>query len=162
MMDHQSMKINETLPALRLPAKSKSQSLVTAVNKFITAVDEMEQTIMIPNKLKDIYIDGTTEDMKTENNDLVLSTDIRNGDDEYSDLYNFYTMLGAVKAELSRDPTSDRYRNDDLSDQTNTQSHKAARAFQNHLRGLFNVLHQLTNTAKTLTDQYQDTVGVST
>ena len=122
------------------------------MNRFVHAVNDMDETIMIPSRLRDIPVDGVQQPAKngTTTQAVVPS--------QSTDLYTFYSMLNAVKAELVRGPRSEteeeegEHAQDDLSRQT-------AEMFRHHLKGLFTVLNQLTDTAQKLTKRYQEEVG---
>ena len=166
---------------------ARQQSLMTTINKFVQAVDEMQETVMIPSRLKDMSV-GSVEntvaklsneqenhESSDESDDSLSSIDgdSTNGDmvqlalattgratDEESHLFNFYKMLGAVKAELSRDPNTTF--EDEAGTEPDEQSLQTAAMVRHHLRGLFSVLHQLTDTANALTTRYQEELGLTT
>ena len=137
------------------------QSLLTAMNKFVQAVNDMDETVMIPSKLMDI----STETNQNSKNALIAVTDSKRKTP--GDLYCFYSMLNAIKGELVRGPKSDEdleeEQKKEMSSETRTQaeelSKKTASMFRFHLRGLFSVLGQLTDTAEHITSKYQDDIG---
>lgn len=166
-----------------------AQSLMTAMSKFVQAVEHMDDAVMIPSKLRDMdsaeAVTTTpappsfTSRILPQNGGLMSS---HNGgrtsppitppptkshaliptepaDGHSTDLYDFYTMLNAVKHELVAGPQEDVEKEEEESDEQNQLAKKTAKQFRHHLRGLFGVLHQLTDTADAVTSRYQETVG---
>jgi len=74
-----------------------------------------------------------------------------------SDLYSFYTMLNAIKTELVRGEQETREDGDMIHEDEHAK--QTAAVFRHHLRGLFNVLKQLTDTANSLTSRYTEELG---
>ena len=94
-----------------------AESMLHSMQKFVSAVNSMDETILVPNRLKDMAADvhqvpdasgmvsgagsgevspcpSETPPMQEENNHI--------DDNESVDLYSFYAMLNAVKMELER------------------------------------------------------------
>lgn len=94
-----------------------AESMLNSMQKFVSAVNSMDETILVPNRLKDMAADvhqvpdasgmvsgarsgevspcpSETPPMQEENNHI--------DDNESVDLYSFYAMLNAVKMELER------------------------------------------------------------
>jgi len=74
-------------------------------------------------------------------------------------------MLNAIRTELIRGHTSES--EDDEEDgekngqmtEADEQAKQLASNFRHHLKGLFSVLHQLTESAQCLTKRYQDSLN---
>ncbi|GFO48823.1 mid1-interacting protein 1a [Plakobranchus ocellatus] len=141
------------------------QSLLNAIKNFVQAVDTMDETVMIPCRLRDIPVDNSSVAVSTSpevnNNKAVIPTYQVNGD-----LYNFYAMLHAIRKEITVGPNlndeesienSDENMNEN--DPSNENARKTAAAFRYHLRGLFGLLHQMTETAKVLSSRYEKEVS---
>jgi len=132
---------------------SSQQSLLSAMNRFVHAVNDMDETIMIPSRLRDIPVGEVHQQPKNGSTQAVVPSQNAN-----ADLYTFYSMLNAVKGELVRGPKSEadeeegEHTTDDIARHT-------AEMFRHHLKGLFTVLSQLTDTAQKLTKRYQEEVG---
>uniref|UniRef100_A0A0B7BEH6 Mid1-interacting protein 1 n=1 Tax=Arion vulgaris TaxID=1028688 RepID=A0A0B7BEH6_9EUPU len=137
------------------------QSLLSAINRFVQAVDAMDDVVMIPCRLRDIPVDSVAVPNVREvnNNKAVIPAANLNGD-----LYNFYVMLHAIRSEIIAGPkTYDDERNiDNFTDDTfneadpiSENARKTAASFRYHLRGLFGLLHQMTETAKFLSSRYE-------
>lgn len=139
------------------------QSLLNAIKNFVQAVDSMDETVMIPCRLRDIPVESVAAATpEVNNNKAVISTHQLNGD-----LYNFYVMLHAIRKEITVGPNiNDEESNNEDSDDSvnendpsNENARKTAAAFRYHLRGLFGILHQMTETAKVLSSRYEREVS---
>ncbi|RUS70415.1 hypothetical protein EGW08_021823 [Elysia chlorotica] len=137
------------------------QSLLNAIKNFVQAVDSMDETVMIPCRLRDIPVESVAAVPEVNNNKAVISTHQLNGD-----LYNFYVMLHAIRKEITVGPNlNDEESNEDSDDSinendpSNENARKTAAAFRFHLRGLFGLLHQMTETAKVLSSRYEREVS---
>ena len=137
------------------------QSLMNIINKFVGAVDVMDEKIMIPSKLKDMSSGSTCVETAEENNNM----DILPIGSQGQDLYSHYVMLNTIKKEIvsgniseTGDDGSD-CSGDDSDDSSTDNARATAAAFRHHLQGLFGLLHQLTHTAKYLGEKYENDVG---
>ncbi|KAH3810993.1 mid1-interacting protein 1-like [Dreissena polymorpha] len=156
--------------------KCGRQSLMTALNTFVDAVNTMDDKVMVPSRLRDMELRG---EMPNSSSIHRLNTTLEENNNNPSpvpfsprcgeDLYSYYNMINAVKSELitgtkAKTPSDSSLEMEFLSDDSSDDSlstdpaHKTARAFQYHLQGLFSVLHQLTDTAKYLGDAYEQQV----
>ncbi|XP_071085845.1 mid1-interacting protein 1A-like [Haliotis cracherodii] len=135
---------------------SNQQSLLAALNRFVQAVNAMDDTVMIPCRLRDMEVSARPEITVENNNRAVLPT-IPAG----SDLYSFYSMLNAIKQEIIVGPqvgASEEAMKEESESDDNGNSRKTAAAFRHHLKGLFDLLHHLTETAKYLSSRYENDV----
>lgn len=130
---------------------SSTQSLLSAMNRFVHAVNDMDDTIMIPSRLRDIPVDEMPTPKNGNKTQAVVPS-------QNTDLYTFYSMLNAVKTELVRGPKSEAEEDEAEPSQDDISRH-TAEMFRHHLKGLFTVLSQLTDTAQKLTKRYQEEVG---
>lgn len=133
-----------------------SQSLLTVLNKFVQAVNVMDDTVMIPSRLKDMEMGSKNPEIREENNNMALMPIMNPG----TDLYSFYKLLNSIKKEIiSGSPGAVEEKavtsSDSEDDTSNDSSNQTAELFRHHLQGLYNVMDQLTNTAKALTDKYE-------
>lgn len=137
--------------------QKQEQSLLTVLNKFVQAVNVMDETVMIPSRLKDMEMESAVKnpEIKEENNNMAIVPIINPG----TDLYSFYKMLNTIKKELiSGKPGEEEQAvtsSDSEDDSAEDSSKQTAELFRHHLQGLFSVMNQLTNTAKVLTDKYE-------
>lgn len=203
------------------------QSILSALSNFVSAVNHMDSTVMIPSRLRDMEISqdsNTTIDSNSDpyhsysappspsasissipalNSNLKLkppnnhrrysaeqSTLLGTGPDA-KNLYNFYSMLKAIKQEVTcgnleddclESPTEQDREQDQEADSTSTMDisdeddcasvgsnssgseelpRNVANSFKSHLRGLFNLLQDFTETAKYLSHRYENEVGSS-
>lgn len=138
------------------PTDNNQQSLLSALNRFVQAVNAMDDTVMIPCRLRDMEVDGKPE-ITVENNNRTVVPTLPAG----ADLYSFYSMLNAIREEIISGPkpgsTEDASKEGENDKDNN--SRKTAAAFRHHLRGLFDLLHHLTETATYLSSRYENDVS---
>ncbi|XP_045625080.1 mid1-interacting protein 1A isoform X5 [Procambarus clarkii] len=84
-----------------------SQSILCAMDRFVKAVNNMNETVMVPCRLLDVDVDPVKASHK-------VPTILRGGGNPY----NFYTVLNSVKNDLIWGPTS----NDDDDNENGTVS----------------------------------------
>ena len=145
------------------------QSLLTALNRFVSAVNTMDSVVMIPSRLRDLETgsDMIVEDNNNNNKDASQMMNGLNGDRTVAipsdhngmDLYKCFSMLHAIRDEIiegsrAEDDETAQSTDEGDNDETTT-SRKTANMFRYHLRGLFSLLHQLTNTAQYLGSRYE-------
>ncbi|KAH9514689.1 hypothetical protein Btru_023312 [Bulinus truncatus] len=95
------------------PSADGQQSLLTAINRFVQAVDLMDDTVMIPCRLRDIPVESIPVPyLQEENNNKAVVPSIPVS----GDLYHFYAMLHAIRSEIIAGPTP--HVDDDQSDNT--------------------------------------------
>ena len=139
------------------------QSLLTALSRFVQAVDAMDDAVMIPSKLRDMEVTHSDDDVIRE-----VNNNNNNSDGKFwlpklpagADMYSFYSMLNAVKSEIMTGPPNEEP-DETCEDSTTVNVRKTAQAFRHHLSGLFDVLHQMTETAKYLKCRYETEVTQS-
>lgn len=140
----------------------KKNSLFTAMNRFIGAVNNMDQTVMVPSLLRDVPLDQEKEEQKLTND---TGSYLR---DAEGDMYSYYSQLksirnniewGVMRAEEQRrkkDTTApEPVRTEPESDMDLEQ------LLQYHLKGLHGVLSKLTSQANNLTNRYKQEIGIS-
>ena len=136
------------------------QSLLTALNRFVSAVNAMDDIVMIPSRLRDL--EASTPEIKEENNNndkTVALPNMHSG----MDLYRCFSMLHVIRDEIidgSKDEeeqtvVSGDAEGEDAENDETAASRKTANMFRYHLRGLFGLLHQLTATAQYLGSRYE-------
>jgi len=102
-------------------AEFSSQSIMKAMEKFVQAVQEMDETILVPSRLMDLQVGdgGDTIGLKT--------TSKRGEKDGLSttDLYRLYTMVNCVKNELlwGAEGSHSTYDEEPLSPPVTTKGH---------------------------------------
>uniref|UniRef100_A0A5S6QXT1 Mid1-interacting protein 1A n=1 Tax=Trichuris muris TaxID=70415 RepID=A0A5S6QXT1_TRIMR len=142
------------------------RSIVKALDNFLTAVQRMKDTVMMPSRLRDLSANVGDAGSAVCTTDLPpTAMAVHMGAGPAYPLYNFYRMLQMIRNELVSGPTADR---DGLSTEEKEEDNdddetvrRLSNAFQQHLQGLFSILHQLTEAANYLTKRYQDDFDAS-
>lgn len=146
------------------------QSLLTALNRFVTAVNDMDDIVMIPSRLRDL--EGPLPNIAEENNNTnknsndetaVAVPSIQSG----TDLYRCFSMLHVIRDEIiagskpeeETEQQSGASAEGEDSEDDETSARNTANMFRYHLRGLFGLLHQLTATAQYLGSRYDRDVS---
>ncbi len=148
-----------------------AQSIMKALDNFMVAMNHMSDVVMVPNRLKDIQLPTPNVSEKA----LVSASDSTTP----SDLFSYYRMLQCVQQELcfgsedlpkrpssvasscrssGQESPSESESEDGDSEIRDARAHQLATNFKIHLQGLADVIHQMTDTAKYLSDTYQEDV----
>lgn len=156
---------------------NQKNSLFNAMNRFIGAVNNMDQTIMVPSLLRDVPVD---EDRELGS----LKSDMEEGD-----MYSYYQLLKSIRQDIewgvrcAAATAADEKRKEDMkltrsSSSASTTSSASSVAsfsseedeeeeeedlheqFQFHLTGLQGVLSKLTQSAISLTKRYKKEIGI--
>ena len=165
-----------------------AESMLASMNRFVSAVNSMDETILVPNRLKDMSADvhqvpdasgmvprsGDASPDSTDTPPLQLENGTKDRADAL-DLYSFYAMLNAVKMELEQggkphgveDEVNPVYKHAPglkskvkLNEAvTDERSIAVARRFRSHISGLNRCLIQMTETADFLANKYQEDVS---
>lgn len=182
------LRVDVAVIVRRAMLSCSQQSIFTAMERFVRAVDNVSATVLVPSKLRDMDTAGR----KRSRIPAALA---------HCDLHSFYLMLDAVKKELLWGPgsgasaaavsTSDRtvtssthvrQPSDEslaslsagsdtdsevdslLTDRDSVVSDEPhhtshlAAAFRHHMQGLHTILHQLADSADYLCVRYQEEV----
>lgn len=157
---------------LRETDNAAGQSLMSVLNKFVDAVNKMDDKVMVPCRLRDMDLSQTGASSGSPDDMSLLPVSSCHGED----LYNHYVMINAIKSEIingggpvrvterssshdsDTDVSSEVSSEDGEEDEADT-SRKTAAMFRHHIQGLFGLLNQLTDTAKYLGDAYEQQVG---
>ncbi|XP_019956084.1 mid1-interacting protein 1-B-like [Paralichthys olivaceus] len=153
-------------------AHNQKNSLFTAMNRFIGAVNNMDQTVMVPSLLRDVPLD---EDRELSS----MKSDMDEGD-----MYSYYQLLKSIRTDMEwgvRCATVDDERRQEtmmitrMNSTTSTYSSASSssyeedeeeededleKQFQYHLTGLQGVLSKLTQQANSLTKRYKKEIGI--
>ncbi|XP_069747941.1 mid1-interacting protein 1-B-like [Narcine bancroftii] len=133
-----------------LAAQHQKNFLVTALSKYSSAVNNMEQTIMFPSLLQDIPMDDHIETQDDTCN--------------YHSMYECYILLKSIKntVESSKLPVEHLKRKiNNTCDLENEDEANLEKLLYIHVKGLHAVLNTLTNKANILTSRYKDKIGLS-
>lgn len=152
---------------------NQKNSLFNAMNRFIGAVNNMDQTIMVPSMLRDVPLEEDRElsHLKTE--------------EDEGDMYSYYQLLKSIRRDIEwgvRCAAADEKRkesmkitrmNSSASSSSSVSSSSSSeeedeeededleKQFQYHLTGLQGVLSKLTQQANCVTKRYKQEIGIS-
>jgi len=154
------MQLSET------PIQQKN-SLFNAMNRFIGAVNNMDQTIMVPSMLRDVPLDEDRE-----------MSSLKSDEDE-GDMYSYYQLLKSIRRDIEwgvRCAAADERRKESMkitrthssastssassSEEEDEEDEDLQKQFQFHLTGLQGVLGKLTLQANSLTKRYKQELGI--
>lgn len=125
--------------------QNQKNSLFTAMNRFIGAVNNMDETVMVPSLLRDVPHGRAAE----------------------ADMYTYYTQLKSIRNEIEWGAvlrTDEPQKAADKADKTPESGNDQAdleRLLRFHLKGLHGVLSKLTCHANQLTDRYKQEIGIA-
>uniref|UniRef100_A0A3B4Y5R2 MID1 interacting protein 1 n=2 Tax=Seriola TaxID=8160 RepID=A0A3B4Y5R2_SERLL len=128
---------------------NQKNSLFNAMNRFIGAVNNMDQTIMLPSMLRDVPLD---EDRELSS----LKSDMDEGD-----MYSYYQLLKSIRRDIEwgvRCAAADERRKESM--KITQEDEDLEKQFQYHLTGLQGVLSKLTQQANCLTKRYKQEIGI--
>lgn len=156
------MQLNET--------PNQKNSLFNAMNRFIGAVNNMDQTIMVPSLLRDVPLEEENRDMSC------LKSDVDEGD-----MYTYYQLLKSIRRDIEwgvKCATADERRKESMKitrmnssastsssaslseEDDDEEDEDLEKQFQYHLTGLQGVLSKLTLQANSLTKRYKKEIGI--
>ncbi|XP_076021820.1 mid1-interacting protein 1-B-like [Genypterus blacodes] len=153
---------------------NQKNSLFNAMHRFIGAVNNMDQTVMLPSMLRDVPLD---EDAELS----AMKSDMEDGD-----MYSYYQLLKSIRTDIEwgvRCAAIDERRKESMkitrtSSSASTSSSSSTssteeedeeeeeedldleKQFQYHLTGLQGVLGKLTVQANSLTKRYKKEIGI--
>ncbi|ETE62424.1 Mid1-interacting protein 1 [Ophiophagus hannah] len=159
---------------------SQKHSLFNAMNRFIGAVNNMDQTVMVPSLLRDVplMLDeldsgggcGEREPQLTPNGSTYCSC---------RDMYSHYMLLKSIRNDIewgvlqqANEETTGR-KKDKLNGSSGAMDisrgipedeeaeEDLEKQFHYHLSGLHTVLSKLTRKANVLTNRYKQEIGVN-
>lgn len=132
-------------------SKFNKKSLLLALRRYSSTINDMEKTILLPTLLRDVPADEVW--------------DCEAAEESCCDLYSNYLMLKAIRntVESGLVPLDDHKANNNALNKTlepllDTDPEVL---FRFHLSGLFSVMNDLTKKSQSLTEKYMDIVGVA-
>ncbi|XP_017325019.1 mid1-interacting protein 1A [Ictalurus punctatus] len=138
---------------MRVPElQCQKNSLFTAMNRFIGAVNNMDETVMVPSLLRDVP-PATAGDA----GEYLRAAE--------ADMYTYYTQLKSIRNEIEwgavlrgEEPQrpAEKAGEPGMSEQAELEN-----LLRFHLKGLYGVLTKLTSHANELTDRYKQEIGIS-
>lgn len=145
---------------------NQKHSLFNAMNRFIAAVNNMDQTVMVPSLLRDVPL----QDEEDEEVNAVSTAG--NGTGAYlydKDVYSYYVLLKSIRDDIEWGVFQREDRRKDKVDlsaldlsrvEKECEGEDLEKVFQYHLSGLHTVLSKLTRKANTLTNRYKQEIGI--
>ncbi|XP_034549706.1 mid1-interacting protein 1-B-like [Notolabrus celidotus] len=154
-------------------APTQKNSLFNAMNRFIGAVNNMDQTIMVPSMLRDVPVEEEDQELshlKTEEDD--------------GDMYSHYQLLKSIRRDIEwgvRCAAADEKRKESMKitrmnssastsssasssssseEEDEEEDEDLKKQFQYHLTGLQGVLSKLTQQANCVTKRYKKEIGI--
>ncbi|KAM6958132.1 mid1-interacting protein 1-B-like [Tautogolabrus adspersus] len=149
---------------------NQKNSLFNAMNRFIGAVNNMDQTVMVPSLLRDVPLDDT-EDVKapmTATNCPASNSPASDSPASDSpaylhqegDMYGSYVLLKSIRNDIEWGVLQgEERRKEKLGVAEGLQEDDLEKQFHFHLSGLHTVLSKLTRKADTLTTRYKEEIG---
>ncbi|XP_070786592.1 mid1-interacting protein 1-B-like [Enoplosus armatus] len=141
---------------------NQKNSLFNTMNRFIGAVNNMDQTVMVPSLLRDVPLDDT-EDLKAvspangttaTNNAAYFHQD--------ADMYSSYVLLKSIRNDIEWGVVQGEERRKEkvgVTEVLEAEDDDLEKQFHFHLKGLHTVLSKLTCKANTLTTRYKEEIG---
>ncbi|XP_035620228.1 mid1-interacting protein 1-B-like [Oncorhynchus keta] len=143
----------------------QKNSLFNSMNRFIGAVNNMDQTVMVPSLLRDVPLE--------EEREMAALKSSGNSDIEDGDMYSYYQLLKSIRCDIewgvmraeklkeSRGPSSRIESKEEESEVSSEEDEvNLQKQFQFHMTGLHGVLSKLTQQANTLTNRYKQEIGI--
>ncbi|XP_073351482.1 mid1-interacting protein 1-B-like [Pagrus major] len=145
---------------------NQKNSLFNAMNRFIGAVNNMDQTVMVPSLLRDVPLDDT-EDVKAVTAANGSAANGANGSTYFhqdGDMYSSYVLLKSIRNDIEWGVLQGEERRKEKAGVTEVsrpaaQDDDLEKEFHFHLNGLHAVLSKLTHKANTLTTRYKEEIG---
>ena len=142
-------------------AQNPKNSLFNAMNRFLGAVNNMDQTVMVPSLLRDVPLD--------EEREMAALKSQTNNDLDDADMYSYYQLLKSIRRDMEwgvrcagERRKQELSRIDSEGEEVEEEEEEAdlEKQFQFHLTGLQGVLSKLTRQADTLTKRYEQEIGI--
>jgi len=146
---------------------NQKNSLFNAMNRFIGAVNNMDQTVMVPSLLRDVPLDDI-EDLKTAETSAANGTVAEPNGSAYlhqdANMYSSYILLKSIRNDIEWGVLqSDERRKEKVGlmevSRAEEEEDDLEKQFHFHLNGLHAVLSKLTLKANTLTSRYKEEIG---
>ncbi|XP_028998561.1 mid1-interacting protein 1-B-like [Betta splendens] len=141
---------------------NQKNSLFNAMNRFIGAVNNMDQTVMVPSLLRDVPQDDAVEVKE------VPPTSTAPCFPQPGDMYSSYVLLKSIRNDiewgvLQGDGREKEREKAGMMEVSRADAQEVdddlEKLFHFHLNGLHAVLSKLTCKANTLTNRYKEEIG---
>ncbi|MEE6512827.1 hypothetical protein FKM82_020084 [Ascaphus truei] len=138
---------------------NQKHSLFNAMNRFIGAVNNMDQTVMVPSLLRDLPLDMEEKEGVHKSNGAANYFTRR-------DMHSHYILLKSIRNDIEwgvlqgEDRKKDKLTTMDISRLEDAEGEEdLEKQFHYHLCGLHSVLSKLTRKANILTNRYKEEIG---
>ncbi|XP_037552612.1 mid1-interacting protein 1-B [Nematolebias whitei] len=167
---------------------NQKNSLFNTMNRFIGAVNNMDQTVMVPNLLRDVPLDHSQDPKLPGTGTRPTCNGRAYFHQEDGDMYSSYVLLKSIRNDIEwgvlqgdeqpkdigaeesdeRPKDGGTERGDELprekvdlkeAPQAELEEDDLEKQFHFHLSGLHTVLSKLTHKANTLTNRYKEEIG---
>uniref|UniRef100_A0A672ZBJ1 MID1 interacting protein 1b n=1 Tax=Sphaeramia orbicularis TaxID=375764 RepID=A0A672ZBJ1_9TELE len=137
---------------------NQKNSLFNAMSRFIGAVDNMDQTVMVPSLLRDVPLMDADEPERTQADRPAYGD---RDQDQGQDMYSSYVLLKSIRNDIEWGVLQAEERRKEKAVANGADDDDLEKQFHFHLNGLHAVLSELTRRANTLTDRYKAEIGCS-
>ncbi|KAM6315302.1 M1IP1 protein, partial [Podargus strigoides] len=147
---------------------SQKYSLFNAMNRFIGAVNNMDQTVMVPSLLRDVPL--LLEELDAAEREAALPAADPGAYFSRRDMYSHYVLLKSIRNDIEwgvvQPPAGEEAarKKDKLGGgpaEEGEGEEDLEKQFHYHLSGLHSVLSKLTRKANVLTNRYKQEIGFS-
>jgi len=157
---------------------TQKNSLLNAMNRFIGAVNNMDQTVMVPSLLRDVPLEN--EKPQVEVAPPSTGSYLR---DAEADMFSYYVQLKSIRndiefggilgrvEEMRRKEKESLFAHEATTNNSRANGHNdnsdaseevdLEQLFRFHLKGLHGVLSKLTRQANDLTNRYKQEIGIA-
>ncbi|KAL4656907.1 mid1-interacting protein 1 [Arapaima gigas] len=131
---------------------NQKNSLFNAMNRFIGAINNMDQTVMVPSLLRDVPLEEEGKDSSSSSPSYFHD----------GDMYSYYVLLKSIRNDIEWGVVQPEDRRKDKLAVTALEAddEDLEKLFHFHLMGLHTVLSKLTRKANTLTNRYKQEIGI--
>nr|XP_033803657.1 mid1-interacting protein 1 [Geotrypetes seraphini] len=121
----------------------QKHSLFHAMNRFIGAVNNMDQTVLVPSLLRDVPWEGEARRPGAQR-----------------DMHGYYALLKSIRNDIEWGVLQgDERKKATSAEPEGDGDEDLEQLFRYHLRGLHAVLGKLTGKANVLTNRYKEEIG---
>ncbi|XP_035533861.1 mid1-interacting protein 1-B-like [Morone saxatilis] len=140
---------------------NQKNSLFNAMNRFIGAVNNMDQTVMVPSLLRDVPLDDAEDAKAARTANGAAATNGYFQQD--ADMYSSYVLLKSIRNDIEWGVLQGDERRKEkagvATEAVAVAEDDLEKEFHFHLNGLHSVLSKLTRKANTLTTRYKEEIG---
>ncbi|MCJ8747602.1 hypothetical protein PDJAM_G00155270 [Pangasius djambal] len=148
---------------------NQKNSLFSAMTRFIGAVNNMDQTVMVPSLLRDVPLDDAARgEVKSPARAVPAAPCAGSGNAVHpvpaayfrtGDMYGYYVLLKSIRNDIEWGVLQGDERRKDPA-RLEPDGEDLEQLFRFHLNGLHTVLAELTRKANTLTNRYKQEIGI--